>query len=429
MKFDDTTEQTACRLDAQDPLARFRKHFYIPDKTIYMDGNSLGLLSREAEKSAERLIREWKTLAIKGWLEGAVPWFHFAEKTGAAAALLVGADTSEVIMSTATTVNIHSLISSFYTPKGRRNKIICTALDFPSDIYALKAQIKLKGGHPEEDLILVPGTDAYVLDEKDIIKHIKTETALIFLSSVLYRSGQLLDMPYLTREAHARSIPIGFDCSHSAGVIPHYFDDWDIDFAVFCSYKYLNGGPGSPAFLYLNRRHFNREPALAGWFGSRKQAQFDMSTDFTPEPSAGGWQISTPSLLSAAPLEGSLEMIREAGIKPIREKSIKLTEYFLYLLDNRLAEPPYHFRTATPRSPGKRGGHIALVHPDESWRISQALKARGVIPDFRPPDIIRLAPSPLYNSFYEVWKTVQHIRDIMDKKEYIHYSKDRDTVS
>lgn len=429
MKFDDTTEQTARRLDAQDPLARFRSHFYIPEKTIYMDGNSLGLLSREAEKSAERIIREWKSLGIKGWLEGAVPWFHFAEKTGAAAAPLVGADASEVIMSTATTVNIHALISSFYAPRGRRKKIICDALDFPSDIYALKAQIKLKGGDPEKDLILVPGTNAYVLDEGDIIKHISSETALIFLSSVLYRSGQLLDMPYLTREAHARSIPIGFDCSHSAGVIPHYFDDWDIDFAVFCSYKYLNGGPGSPAFLYLNRCHFNREPALAGWFGSRKQTQFDMSPDFNPEPSAGGWQISTPSLLSAAPLEGSLKLIREAGIESIREKSIKMTEYFLYLLDNRLAEPPYCFRTATPRIPGKRGGHIALVHPDESWRISRALKTRGVVPDFRPPDIIRLAPSPLYNSFYEVWKTVQHIRDIVDKREFSHYAKDREPVS
>lgn len=429
MEFDDTSKQTARRLDAQDPLAGFRKRFYIPENTIYMDGNSLGLLCRDAEKSFLRVMQEWKTLGIRGWTDAAVPWFHFAEKTGAAAAPLVGADPSEVIMSAATTVNIHALISSFYEPAGSRKKIISDALDFPSDIYALKAQIKLKGGNFRTDLILVPGKDAYVLDERDIVERMTPDTSLIFLSSVLYRSGQLLDISYLTREAHARNIPIGFDCSHSAGVIPHHFDDWDIDFAVFCSYKYLNGGPGSPAFLYLNRRHFHREPALAGWFGSRKKNQFDMSANFRPEPSAGGWQISTPSLLSAAPLEGSLSLIRKAGINAIREKSKKLTGYLLYLLDSLLSQPPYHFRTVTPREPEKRGGHVALVHPQESLRISQALKARGVIPDFRPPDIIRLAPSPLYNSFYEVWKTVQHIRNIMDKKEYMHFSKNRDTVS
>jgi kynureninase len=428
MEFN-TSEQTARRLDAQDPLARFRNRFYIPRNITYMDGNSLGLLCRDAEKSLKRVTKEWKTLGIKGWMDAEAPWFHFAEKTGAAAAPLVGADASEVIMSTSTTVNIHALISSFYTPEGKRTKILSDALDFPSDIYAMKAQIKLKGGDPRENLILVPGKDVYVLDEADIVRQMTPETALIFLSSVLYRSGQLLDMSALTREAHARNIPIGFDCSHSAGVIPHRFDDWNIDFAVFCSYKYLNGGPGSPAFLYLNRRHFNREPVLAGWFGSRKQTQFDMSPDFNPEPSAGGWQISTPSILSAAPLEGSLKLIQEAGINAIRKKSVKLTRYMIFLLDALLSRPPYHFKTATPRKPEKRGGHIALIHPRESLRISQALKDRGVIPDFRPPDIIRLAPSPLYTSFYEVWLTFHHIRAVMDNREFERYSTGRNAVS
>ncbi len=425
----DTSEQTARKLDAQDPLSQYRARFYIPENTLYMDGNSLGLLCRDAENSLQRIFQEWKNLGIKGWMEGRVPWFHFAEKTGEAAAELVGAESRAVIMGASTTVNIHTLTASFYQPESRRTKILSLLPDFPSDLYALKAQIKLKGGNPQKDLILVPGRDGRTLDEREIINRMTGETALVFLSSVLYRSGQLLDLPRLTREARRRGIPIGFDCSHSAGVVPHHFDEWDVDFAVFCSYKYLNGGPGSPAFLYLNRRHFQREPALAGWFGSRKQTQFDMSPDFDPEPSAGGWQISTPPLLSAAPLEGSLRLIREAGITAVRKKSLLMTEYLLFLADEILRPPPCCFQTATPREPDKRGGHIALVHSGEALRISRALRARRVIPDFRPPDIIRLAPSPLYNSFHDIWKAVQHIQTVMDNREYERFKQKRDTVS
>ena len=418
----------ARRLDRTDPLKRFRRRFYRPSGTIYLDGNSLGLLSRDARSAVGRAVQTWRDLGIRGWLEADPPWFYLAEKLGERCAALVGAGADEVVLSGTTTVNIHALVHSFYRPEGKRTRIIADELDFPTDVYALKSVLKLRGLDPAEHLVLVPSADGLTLDEREIARHFDDSTALVFLPSVLYRSGQLLDMEFLTARAHERGIPIGFDGSHSVGAVPHEFDRWDVDFAVWCSYKYLNGGPGATAFLYVSRRHFGLDPALAGWFGSDKDKQFDMALDFEPAPTAGRFQISSPSILNAAPLLGSFDIIEAAGVTAIRERSLRLTRFLMDMIDGLLSAPPYGFSIGTPRQDARRGGHVAVRHP-EALRIAEALRARGVIPDFRPPDVIRIAPVALYNTFTELWTLVRSLREIVDNRDYERFSAGRKAIS
>lgn len=426
---DEPNEHYALKLDAEDPLAPFRDRFYIPDRTIYMDGNSLGLMSTDAEESINRASAEWKTKAIGGWLEADPPWFYLAETLGANASKLVGAAPEEVVCTGTTTVNLHALVSSFYHPDGTRTKILADALNFPSDIYALKGQLKLKGLPIEDHLVLVPSSDGSTLDEETIARQMTGEIAVALLPSVLYRSGQLLDIPYLVKKAHEKGIIIGFDCSHSVGAVPHYFDRWDVDFACWCSYKYMNGGPGSPAFLYVNKKHFHKEPLLAGWFGYKKENQFDMALEFRHALGAGGWQISTPTVLGTAGVEGALKISLEAGIENIREKSLRMTEYFIYLVDHLLPPESYNISVSSPRDPNRRGGHVALEGDENMWRIYRALKARGIVPDFRPPHIIRFAPVALYNTFHETRQTVLILKEIIDTKAYEAFAPEREAVT
>jgi kynureninase len=419
----------AKHLDQTDTLVRYRKRFFIPEGTIYMDGNSLGLLSADAEASLQRVLTEWRILGIRGWLEAERPWFWFAEEVGNMAAPLVGAEYNELVLTGGTTVNIHALVSTFYRPSGKRTKILADALNFPSDLYALQSQIRLKGLDPQKELVLVPGIDGHTLDEGRIVSMMTDETELVFLPSVLYTSGQLLNIKYLTEEAHKRGIIIGFDCSHSVGAVPHHLSKWEVDFATFCGYKYLNGGPGCPAFIYVNKKHFQREPLMAGWFGFKKEKQFDMSPNFEHEQSAGGWQISSPGILGSATMEGSLRMIEKAGIENIRRKSLALTNYLIALAKELLLDPPYNFSLATPEEEKRRGGHVAFYHPTEAWRISEALKAHNIVTDFRSPDIIRIAPVALYNTFEEVWKVIHTMKDIFDNEEFKKFDTARKPVS
>lgn len=422
-------EYFALKLDEHDPLASFRGRFYIPDRTIYMDGNSLGLMSMDAEESIDRAVGEWKTKAIGGWLDANPPWFYLAEALGAKTSVLVGAAPEEVVCTGTTTVNLHALVSSFYSPGGTRTKILADALNFPSDIYALEGQLKLKGMVSEDHLVLVPSSDGSTLDEETIARRMNDEIAVALLPSVLYRSGQLLDIPFLVKKAHEKGILIGFDCSHSVGAVPHYFDRWDVDFACWCGYKYMNGGPGSPAFLYINKKHFDREPLLAGWFGYIKENQFDMALEFRHARGAGGWQISTPAVLSTAGVEGALKITLDAGIEKIREKSLRLTEYFIYLVDHFLPPDTYGITVNSPRNPDRRGGHVALAGNENMWRIYRALKARGIVPDFRPPNIIRFAPVALYNTFHETRQTVLILKEIIDTGAYEAFPSERVEVT
>jgi kynureninase len=424
-----STEADALALDAADPLAPFRERFYLPVDTIYLDGNSLGLLSREAEAATLAALAEWKRLAIAGWLGADPPWFTIGEELGARLAPLLGAEADSVVVTGTTTVNLHALVATFYRPSGRRRRIVATALDFPSDVYALASQILLRGGDPTVDLVLVPSRDGRTIAEADIVAAMSDEVALVVLPAVLYRSGQLLDLAGLTAAAHARSIVIGFDCAHSVGVVPHRFDDWGVDFAFWCCYKYLNGGPGSVGGLYVNGRHHGARPGLAGWWGYDKERQFEMRHDWQGAATAGAWQISTPPVLATAPLLGSLHLFAEAGIERVREKSLAQTAYLIDLIETAgLTVAPYSYRIGTPREAERRGGHVAVEH-EQAAAISRALRARGVVPDFRPPNVVRLAPIPLYTSYHELWQVVGHLREIVERGEHLRVEARRDLVT
>ena len=418
-------ESDARERDAADPLASLRGRFYLIPDTIYMDGNSLGLLSRDAETSILHALDQWKRLGIGGYAAGDPSWYYLGEELGALMAPLVGASADEVVATGTTTSNLHSLVTTFYRPHGERRQIVCTDLDFPSDRYALASDISLLGGDPARDLIAVPSRDGRFVDEDAIIAALTDDVALAVLPSVLYRSGQLLDIARLTAAAHARGIAIGFDCAHSVGAIPHEFDKWGVDFAFWCGYKYLNGGPGGLAGLYVNRQHHAMLPALRGWWGYDKTRQFDMDPDFVAAGTAGSWQLTANPLFSAAALRGSLAIIGEIGMPALRTRSLALTDYLITLLDD-LA--PLGYTNGTPRANERRGGHIAVEHP-EAARITKALKARGVVPDFRTPNVIRLAPIALYTSYHDIWQTMRHLAAIVETGEYATLPPGRDLIA
>lgn len=420
------TLQFAKQLDQDDVLANFRDEFYLNPDSIYMDGNSLGLLSKRAEQSLLRSLQDWKQYGIDGWTKGENPWFFLAEKLAEMSAPLVGASTDEVIVSGSTTVNLHQLVATFFKPTGSRTKILADELNFPSDIYALKSQLASRGLDPDVHLIQVKSRDGRIIEENDIIEAMTEEVALVVLPTVLYRSGQILDMKRLTEEAHKREILIGFDACHSIGAVPHSFSEWDVDFAYWCNYKYLNGGPGAIGGLFVNRKHFGISPGLAGWFGSRKDKQFDLEHTFTPAETAAAYQIGTPHVLSSAPLIGSLEMFAEAGIDRIRKKSLKQNQFLMDLIEQELAD--MGFEIGNPRADVRRGGHVSLEHP-EAARICKSLKENGVIPDFRAPNCIRLAPVALYTSFEDIWNVVQILKTIMLEKHYEKFSNEREVVA
>jgi kynureninase len=420
-----TWEAEAQSRDTSDALAPFRDHFYRQPGVIYLDGNSLGLLSREAEAALLRALDMWKTLAIDGWTSGPSPWFWMAEELAKRVAPLVGAGAGQVIVTNSTTVNLHQLVATLYTPGPCRPKILADALNFPSDLYALQSQLRLRGLEPDADLVLVPARPGMRLEEEDIVAHMTPDVQMAVLPAVVYTSGQLLDIAYLTEQAHRRGILMGFDCSHSIGAIPHRFDAQGVDFAFWCSYKYLNGGPGAAGGLYLNRRHFGRAPGLAGWFSSAKERQFDMTLALDAAPGAGALQIGTPNILSMAPLQGALELFAQAGMENLRRKSLALTAFLMALVDRELEA--YGVTILNPREDDRRGGHVAMQHP-EALRIGKALRARGVVPDFRPPNILRFAPVPLYTSFADCGQAVQILKSILLTGAYAEYPQGRDMV-
>ena len=413
----------ARKRDEEDRLSEFAPRFDLSDE-LYLDGNSLGPLSDAAETYLEDAIDQWRERGIRGWNEGEPSWFWLGEHLGDQLAPLVGADTDECVVTGTTTVNIHTLVGTFLDaldedePRG----VLVNELDFPTDHYAIRAQLRQRGLDPDEHLHLVESRDGRTVETADIVAAMdEHDVGLVFMPSVLYRSGQLLDVETITAAAHERDILAGFDLAHSVGVIPHDLSAHDVDFAVWCSYKYLNAGPGAVAGLYVNERHFGTTPALAGWWGHKKETQFEMNLTFTPAETAGAWQISSVPVFSAAPLAGSLEVIHEAGIDAIREKSLQLTSYLVTLVDEHLA--PYGCTVGTPREPERRGGHVAIEHP-EAYRLSQALRDRGAIVDFRQPNVVRVCPAPLYVGFEEVWEFVQLLGKILSDGLYEEYANE-----
>ena len=424
----DLGEAYARERDAADPLGDFADRFTLPDE-LYLDGNSLGPVSDAAEQHVDAMLSAWREYGIRGWTESDPPWFTYGESLGDDLAPLLGAAGEECIVTGTTTVNIHTLIGTFLDTLDADDDrgVLVNELDFPTDHYAIRAQLRQRGLNPDEHLHLVESRDGRTIATEDVVAAMdERDVGIVFMPSVLFRSGQLLDVEAITEAAHERDILAGFDLAHSVGVVPHELSAHGVDFAVWCSYKYLNAGPGAVAGLYVNERHFGTTPALAGWWGHDKETQFDLNLTFTPADDAGAWQISAVPMLSTAPLAGSLELVHEAGIDRIREKSLELTSYLMTLVDERLAERGC--TVGTPREPERRGGHVAIEHPD-AYRLSQALRDRGAIVDFREPNVIRVCPAPLYVGFREVRAFVDLLADLIDERVYEAYDTERGDVT
>ncbi|WP_435077272.1 kynureninase [Halococcus sp. AFM35] len=417
MTFDATREGALAR-DERDPLAEFAERFHTADG-LYLDGNSLGPLSTDAERTLDRVIEEWREYGIHGWTDGEPPWFRYGEYLGDRLAPLLGVDGDEVVAANSTTVNIHTLVGTFLDTLDGRPTVLIDELNFPTDGYAVRAQLRQRGFDPDDRLVVVESDDGRTIGEGDVVATLEeSDVDLLLLPSVLYRSGQLLDIERIAAAANEYETLCGFDLAHSIGVVPH--DLSNIDFAVWCSYKYLNAGPGAIAGCYVNERHFGTQPALAGWWGHEKDTQFEMRSTYTPAGTAGAWQIGTVPMLSAAPLEGALDVTTEAGIDAIREKSLALTEYLIALVDERLGEA---FAVGTPREQSRRGGHVAIEHP-AAERIVAALAAHGAVVDFRPPNVVRVCPAPLYTSYGDVWEFVATLSDIAESGAHEGFDPD-----
>lgn len=367
---------------------------------IYLDGNSLGPLSYGAQAATERRLKQWQHYGVGGWDE----WFELAERLSPALGRLLGARPDEVIATGSITANLHALLATFYRPEGSRRNLLATSLDFPSDLYALGSWAERSGG----TLKLVPSKDGHTLHDDDIVAAMTPDVALAVLPTVLYRSGQLLDVQAVTAQAHAAGALIGWDAAHSVGAIPHALHDDGVDFAVWCSYKYLNAGPGAPGGLFVHERHFDRTPGLPGWWGHDKATQFEMAPGFRKAHGAGAYQLGTPSIIALAGLEGALGVFEEVDIRAVRARSLELTDYLIGLADAELPE----MTVRTPRAHARRGGHIVLEHP-AARLLSLALRERRIVPDYRAPQLLRLAPVALYNTEAELAETVRVVRELL----------------
>jgi kynureninase len=407
----------AAAQDTQDPLGHFSRRYIRPlhssgQEPIYFCGHSLGLQSAEAAQAVQDALADWRDRAVHGHFEGPAAWMTYHERLAEYQATIVGAtDLREVTTMNTLTVNLHLMLVSFYRPTPQRHAILAEQRPFPSDTYALKSQIAWHGFDPAtayRELKARP--DEAHLRTEDILRRIDAEgdqIALLLLGAVNYYTGQLFDLPAIIQAAHARGIVVGLDLAHAAGNVPLSLSEWGPDFAVWCTYKYLNGGPGALAGAFVHRRHFGADlPRLTGWWGFDRPGRFQMLPDFVPHPGADGWQISNAPILSMAPLSVSLRDMAAAGPVALRAKSLRLTGYLAWLL----ASLP-GLRQLTPSDPNARGAMLCVEVPG-GRQTFDALQARGVVADWREPNIIRLAPAPLYNTFAEVWHLAQHLRAV-----------------
>lgn len=416
----DSLSGKAAALDRADPLARFRAEFHLRPGEIYLDGNSLGLQCRAADAAAQRILREWRELGINGWTDAQPAWVDLPERIGTALAPLLGAAPDQICLTSSTTGNLHQLLATLYAPTAQRNVIVGDALNFSSDAHAIASHLRARGLDPATHYREVASRDGRTLDEDDLIAALTPDVQLAVWPAVLFTSGQLLDVARLTHAAQERGVLVVWDCSHSVGAVPHAFDAGGVDAAFWCSYKYLNGGPGAVGGLYLNRRHHALAPGIAGWWGVKLERRFAMSHTHEPAAGAAAFHVGTPHLLSLAPLGGALEMFAAAGgMEPLRAKSLALTAWLMELIDTELAG--LGFSIVNPRDDARRGGHVALAHP-EAWRLCQALKEAGIVPDFRQPDVIRLAPTALYNSFADCAEAVARLKHIVTTRTHEQFA-------
>lgn len=417
IKFENTIE-CAKQLDNANPLKKFRDQFYIPilhgKESIYLKGNSLGLQPKPAQDMVLNIMEDWANFGSEARVSAKDPWINYDEMVSEKMAPVLGALPREVIVMNQLTPNLHLLLTSFYHPKGKRNKIIYEENAFSSDLYALQSHIKLAGLNEAEVLIEIKSRESEsTLRPEDIIAAIQEcgeELALVLLGGVNYYTGQLFNMKAITKAAHEAGAVCGFDLAHAVGNAALQLHDWNVDFACWCSYKYLNGGPGAVGGAFIHQRYHNDAslPRLAGWWGNKKETRFNMLPQFEPEPSAEGWQLSGPPILSIAVLKASLQIFEDAGIERIVETGKQLGAYLQFVLDEINGDD---FEIITPRGENEFGCQVSFKVFKNGKHVLDILKQNSVLADWKEPDVIRIAAVPLYNSFEEIFRFGQILQN------------------
>ena len=414
--------KSANELDKNDPLSHFRERFHFPKFNsnkpyIYFSGNSLGLQPDTAEQYVKEELEAWKQMGANAHLDSKRPWLQYHEFLTSYSAEIVGAQDKEVVVMNALTVNLHLLMTSFYRPKGVRKKILIEKQAFPSDRYAIQSQLRFHGNDPNDDLIILESNDGKFISMNTIVDYLSNygeEIALVLIGGVNYYTGQAFDMAAITDKAQNCGCRVGFDLAHAAGNIKLNLHDWGVDFAAWCGYKYLNGGPGAPSGVFIHERHLGRSdvPRFEGWWGHDKSTRFDMLEDYKPLDTVEAWQLSNPPILSMAALLASLEIFQEAGMKSLRQKSEKLTSYLEGLINSEFEK---QIEIITPISTQSRGCQLSLRLLKPVSDLTKRLNERGVICDWRKPDVLRVAPVPMYNSFEDCYNFVEILKNILNE--------------
>lgn len=405
--------------DKQDSIYHFRERFHIPQHNgkdcVYMCGNSLGLQPKSVEYLIKQELEDWAKFGVEGHFKARNPWFSYHHIFSERLSKVVGAEKDEVVAMNTLTVNLHLLMVSFYKPKGNRYKIIMEAGAFPSDQYAIETQVKMYGYDPSDAIIeIAPKEGEGTLNDEDIIKAIEDagdSLAVVMFGGVNYYTGQFFDLKAITAAAHKVGAYAGFDLAHAVGNIPLELHNWDVDFACWCSYKYLNSGPGGVGGIFVHKQHYSNPDVfrLAGWWGNDEKDRFQMKKGFIPQNNAGSWQMSNAPVFNMIAHNASLDLFDNVGMKALREKSEALTGYMEYLLKQITH---LSFKIITPSEPKKRGCQLSLLFDARGKEVFQALTDNGVIADWREPNVIRIAPVPMYNSFEDVYRFYEILMNI-----------------
>jgi len=420
----ESTLQFAQQLDSNDPLRSFRDLFIIPSRDskeqIYFLGNSLGLQPKKTEAAIKEVLNQWAMYGVEGFFQGDKPWLHAHDQLTKTLSAIVGALPAEVVVMNQLTVNLHLMLVSFYKPQGKRNKIICEAKAFPSDQYTFETHIRHHKLNPDDTIVEVyPREGEHTIRTEDILQTIekhRDEVALVMFSGINYYSGQLFDIPAITSAARKAGAIAGFDLAHAAGNVDLRLHEWGVDFACWCSYKYLNSGPGAIGAVFIHERHHHDSTLsrFAGWWGYDQATRFKMEKGFKPMKGAEGWQLSTPSFILYASHKTALDIFEQAGWDKIKEKRKLLNDYLWFLLDavnESASEKIIEF--ITPRDPAERGCQVSMLMLKRGREIFDALSKEGVMTDWREPNVIRIAPVPLYNTYEEVWRFADILKKII----------------
>jgi len=418
------SEDFAKEMDENDPLKGFRSRFYFPKvdglEAIYFCGNSLGLQPKDTKEYIQKELDNWADLAVDGHFQGEDAWYHIRKKSKPALAEIVGAHEHEVVAMNNLSSNLHFLMVSFYQPTKERFKIITEAGAFPSDMYMLETQVKFHGLDPDQTIIeLEPREGEHTLRTEDILKRIEEnhdQLALVMMAGLQYYTGQVFDMEAITAAGHAAGAKVGFDLAHAAGNVPLHLHDWEVDFATWCSYKYMNSGPGSISGIFVHERHAESPelPRFAGWWGHEEGERFKMEKGFKPMFGADGWQLANSNVLALAAHQASLDIFQEAGMENLRQKSELLTGYLEFLLHQINGERGV-LEIITPNNASERGCQLSLLVKKGGKAVFDELYQNAIVGDWRHPNVIRIAPTPLYNSFLDVYRFAKILEQSLHK--------------